>query len=401
MFTSRPYFLSTELNFSHVLSLPLHQEQRSSLHRHDTLERDRTTGVSVSSSRDRDRETMEMNRRPSSEKREGHEDASVTTSVRKEERDKRTNYGPSGDSQEPSLEDQVVHKLVQQGSSDSAKIKIEGLRKFTEAKENLSRLRQDAAKKCREGKKEMCETPEKPLAKTLHVTLPELPPVIKPFILQRNEGHSEKEDVSSSKAESHIHPTAHESASNTDGASEKERHFSSSAVGTFSPSPSSVSSTRQGTNRSRKKGIDNRQLAILSSIVDLEEGKVFMELQSKGFFDMLNNMFLGGTGDKNPANFEGGNQGSFFNFMYPQATDYPWACVCDENTYKKYEAGEIQSVPCRNEVDMSAQGVVALCNPRNHKMNDGTPSAAFSSSFLLISSLLIVYINGEGFLSLL
>lgn len=115
---------------------------------------------------------------------------------------------------------------------------------------------------------------------------------------------------------------------------------------------------------------------------------------------MLNGMFLGGTGDKNPANFEGGNQGSFFNFMYPQATDYPWACVCDENTYKKYEAGEIQSVPCRNEVDMSAQGLVALCNPRNHKMNS-TPSVFPSSSYLsvlLVSSLVIVYTSVEGFL---
>lgn len=164
--------LSPESSFFHVLSLPLDQQQRPSLHRHDTSERDRTPGVSLSSSRDRDMKAIEitMSKKPSSAKQ--GEAASLTSSARKEERERRNNYGPSGDSQESSIEDQVLHKLVQQGSSDSAKIKIDGLRKFTEAKENLSRLRQDAAKKCREGKKEMCESPEKPLAKTLNITLP-------------------------------------------------------------------------------------------------------------------------------------------------------------------------------------------------------------------------------------
>lgn len=124
--------------------------------------------------------------------------------------------------------------------------------------------------------------------------------------------------------------------------------------------------------------------------------QVFVELQSKGFFDMLNNMFLGGNGANNPQNFEGGNQGSFFNFMYPHSTDYPWACVCDENSFKKYENKEIEAVPCRNEVDMSAQGVVAFCDPRNHKMNSARPGSSLSWSELflvLFMPSLLIHLN--------
>lgn len=65
-----------------------------------------------------------------------------------------------------------VRLFVDRGSSDGARLKVGGLRRFTSASERLAQLRQDAAKKCREGEKESCETPEKPLAKTLNFVMP-------------------------------------------------------------------------------------------------------------------------------------------------------------------------------------------------------------------------------------
>ncbi|CBZ55663.1 hypothetical protein NCLIV_060870 [Neospora caninum Liverpool] len=99
------------------------------------------------------------------------------------------------------------------------------------------------------------------------------------------------------------------------------------------------------------------------------EEHAFAEVEAQNVFDMIKDMFGNGMEISDPQNFEGGNQGSYFDFMYPQSTDYPWACVCDENQYKRWEAKEIQAVPCRNQVDMSIQGIVAACNPKNHKMN--------------------------------
>ncbi|EPR61912.1 hypothetical protein TGPRC2_212275 [Toxoplasma gondii TgCatPRC2] len=86
-------------------------------------------------------------------------------------------------------------------------------------------------------------------------------------------------------------------------------------------------------------------------------------------FDLIKNLFGSGSDITDADNFEGGNQGSYFDFMYPLSTDYPWACVCDEGQYVQWEANEIQAVPCRNQVDMSAQGITAACNPSLHKMN--------------------------------
>ncbi|PFH35868.1 hypothetical protein BESB_055190 [Besnoitia besnoiti] len=100
--------------------------------------------------------------------------------------------------------------------------------------------------------------------------------------------------------------------------------------------------------------------------------QAFVEVGARGIFDMLNNMFLGGAGSADPNNFEGGNQGSFFNFMFPLQSDYPWACVCDPALYLKWEQKEAPNVPCRNQADMSAQGVTAYCNPLLHKMNNAS-----------------------------
>ncbi|KYK67222.1 hypothetical protein TGPRC2_219742 [Toxoplasma gondii TgCatPRC2] len=103
--------------------------------------------------------------------------------------------------------------------------------------------------------------------------------------------------------------------------------------------------------------------------IDSAEEQAFAEMHAQDIFGMIKDMFGNGMEISDPKNFEGGNQGSYFDFMYPQSTDYPWACMCDENQYKRWEAKEIQAVPCRNQVDMSIQGIVAACNPKNHNMN--------------------------------
>lgn len=110
---------------------------------------------------------------------------------------------------------------------------------------------------------------------------------------------------------------------------------------------------------------------------------VLMQMRSRGVFDMLQNLFGSGMDISNPTNFDGGNQGSFFNFMYPADTDYPWACVCDEHQYKRWELKEIQAVPCRNQVDTSAQGITAACNPLNHDMNAAMPAKDHASAIVI------------------
>lgn len=95
--------------------------------------------------------------------------------------------------------------------------------------------------------------------------------MIKPFTLEGNKEHGGRGEVSSSNVENHIRQTEHGNASKSDRATEKERGFSSPAGGSSSQSPSSVTSIHRSANRSRKKGIDNRQLAILSSTLGLDE----------------------------------------------------------------------------------------------------------------------------------
>lgn len=136
-------------------------------------------------------------------------------------------------------------------------------------------------------------------------------------------------------------------------------------------------------------------LWFLESISLQHHQTAFAQVRATGIFDMISNLFGNGADISNPQNFEGGNQGSYFDFMYPQSTDYPWACVCDENKYKQWEAGEIDAVPCRNQVDMSAQGITAACNPKNHKMNSDASSlfrtSRVSVMFLTTLSFFFIY----------
>ncbi|KAL8424447.1 hypothetical protein Efla_001049 [Eimeria flavescens] len=107
-------------------------------------------------------------------------------------------------------------------------------------------------------------------------------------------------------------------------------------------------------------------------------------VQVEGVISSVWDNLFGGAGAGNADNFQGGNQGSYFNFMYPSDNDYPWACVCDEGQYNQWLNKQVQYVPCRNQVDLSTQNVVAMCNPENHTLNaatGGPPAAAAAVAF--------------------
>lgn len=67
----------------------------------------------------------------------------------------------------------------------------------------------------------------------------------------------------------------------------------------------------------------------------------------------------------NPINFAGGNVGAYYNFMFPDNDDYPWACVCNEHDLKQFQAKEMPFARCRNQEDLSYQNIQANCDPNN------------------------------------
>lgn len=69
---------------------------------------------------------------------------------------------------------------------------------------------------------------------------------------------------------------------------------------------------------------------------------VFVDVQMQSVIGGIWDNLFGGAGAGNAENFEGGNQGSYFDFMYPSDNDYPWACVCDEGQYAQWEAKQVR-----------------------------------------------------------
>ncbi|OEH76910.1 hypothetical protein cyc_08248 [Cyclospora cayetanensis] len=139
-----------------------------------------------------------------------------------------------------------------------------------------------------------------------------------------------------------------------------------SKIGTFSAREAD-SNAEDSTSSSSGELRSIREVSAVEQSADASSSMV--EVSSIGsFWDTL----FGGAGAGNAENFEGGNQGSYFNFMYPSDTDYPWACVCDEGQYTQWVNKQVQYVSCRNQVDLSSQNAVAMCNPQNHKINAAT-----------------------------
>ncbi|BAM40978.1 conserved hypothetical protein [Theileria orientalis strain Shintoku] len=73
----------------------------------------------------------------------------------------------------------------------------------------------------------------------------------------------------------------------------------------------------------------------------------------------------GGADGKKEENFGGGNLGAYYNFMYPDNSDYPWACVCNTEDLKLWKKKDQPYVRCRNQEDLSLQDIQANCDPRN------------------------------------
>ncbi|GBE59483.1 ATPase associated with various cellular activities (AAA) family protein [Babesia ovata] len=76
-------------------------------------------------------------------------------------------------------------------------------------------------------------------------------------------------------------------------------------------------------------------------------------------------MFTDVDNGTNPINFGGGNLGAYYNFMYPDNDDYPWACVCNGFDLEKYQRKEQQYVRCRNQEDLSFHNYQANCDPES------------------------------------
>ncbi|UVC49657.1 hypothetical protein MACK_003767 [Theileria orientalis] len=73
----------------------------------------------------------------------------------------------------------------------------------------------------------------------------------------------------------------------------------------------------------------------------------------------------GGADGKKEENFGGGNLGAYYNFMYPDNSDYPWACICNTEDLKLWKKKEQPYVRCRNQEDLSLQDIQANCDPNN------------------------------------
>ncbi|EDO07791.1 hypothetical protein BBOV_III002240 [Babesia bovis T2Bo] len=67
----------------------------------------------------------------------------------------------------------------------------------------------------------------------------------------------------------------------------------------------------------------------------------------------------------NEVNYDGGNLGAYYNFMYPDNDDYPWACVCNEYDIKLYREKQQPYARCRNQEDLSLFSFQANCDPKN------------------------------------
>ncbi|KFH01864.1 hypothetical protein TGMAS_212270 [Toxoplasma gondii MAS] len=272
---------------------------------------------------------------------------------------------PRGQSSSLNEKSGPLEIMVHDGMSPGARLMIEGLRKLADAQQKLAVFLREAAKRCREGEELMCGTPEEPISRRSGIVLPE-PPVIRQFILPDDPEIGR----SSNTASSDPVKTQESTADVTTIRRPKRQRWKPPVIKTNHPLQ-----PRWGTDR-LKGGFETAP-----------PEEAFVEIRTGGFFDMLNNLFLGGAGSADPANFEGGNQGSYFDFMYPLQTDYPWACTCDPNIFERWENKEVSNVPCRNQVDMSAQGVTAYCNPLVHKMNGSfrPGSGASVFSFMAVS----------------
>lgn len=241
--------------------------------------------------------------------------------------------------------------LERAGLSPGARAKIRSIRETEKFTDEIRKKRKQIVTSCRQVPTDDCQAVEKKAINEMQRWQPPPLPKILPF-------RFESEGVSNSSNSS--------SSSSSRSRSSKSSGYSRTESPRYQADDSSEFDGEAGSGVSSRTA--NGEEALDEEAADEQQHQqAFAEVS--GIFDIIKDMFGSGTDITDPKNFEGGNQGSYFDFMYPLGTEYPWACPCDENAFKRFEAGEIQAVPCRNQVDMSAQGIVAACNPKNHKMN--------------------------------
>ncbi|PHJ23338.1 hypothetical protein CSUI_002809 [Cystoisospora suis] len=270
--------------------------------------------------------------------------------------------------------ERCLDELKREGRTPNATRKLEELKKTNTLVDSIHEKRRQAARECLQGKKEKCETPDRSIWTILGIPEPSTtsssPSWIAPF---------------------HLSTACERDTKNTQSLQTEDEVSSPSLLdkseeNSSSPSPSSSAGGSLPRDLVHEEEANRLSQHRRHPSLPLEsEGNEESLVQVNArIFNLISNLFGNGADISNPQNFEGGNQGSYFDFMYPQSTDYPWACVCDENKYKQWEAGEIDAVPCRNQVDMSAQGITAACNPKNHKMNDSVQRYSASPLSILL-----------------
>ncbi|EKX73408.1 conserved hypothetical protein [Theileria equi strain WA] len=76
-----------------------------------------------------------------------------------------------------------------------------------------------------------------------------------------------------------------------------------------------------------------------------------------------------GMDGKKKENYGGGNIGAYYNFMFPENDDYPWACPCNPQDVILYNKKEQPYARCLNQEDLSFQDIQANCDPTNVTVN--------------------------------
>ncbi|KAK1444882.1 hypothetical protein BgAZ_107880 [Babesia gibsoni] len=88
-----------------------------------------------------------------------------------------------------------------------------------------------------------------------------------------------------------------------------------------------------------------------------------LPMSRNAFSHTLQRMFTDVDNGTNPINYGGGNLGAYYNFMFPDNDDYPWACVCNEHDLQQYKEKLLPYAKCRNQEDLSFNNFQANCNP--------------------------------------
>ncbi|BAM40977.1 conserved hypothetical protein [Theileria orientalis strain Shintoku] len=93
------------------------------------------------------------------------------------------------------------------------------------------------------------------------------------------------------------------------------------------------------------------------------KGGVISFLETKNPIITAMDIISGANDGRKEQNFGGGNLGAYYNFMYPDNSDYPWACVCNTNDFNLWKKKQQPYVRCWNQEDLSLQDIQANCDP--------------------------------------